>query len=249
MVAAGVGNDVSILLYVISEGRYEAANFSNTQVDLSKLEWNKALSKSNYDTLIQDAMTKGDGRNFVLELAGHLFSNDFPSIGFNSRPGFSNLYYQAASSAKGCGYGKFHGADFPGTGDGGVGFGDASSEDASLDDASLDDASTTDAGVTDSGSDGGGAYDNCLFDDLTTATEGMNHNDVVLTRLRADLKTSALDQDLHLKASADQSLYDNFHQLTQNADGCSTTEERPNSSIVVLALGALAAWFWKRRAR
>ncbi|HEY2370535.1 MAG TPA: DUF2330 domain-containing protein, partial [Polyangiaceae bacterium] len=182
MVAAGVGSDVSIVLYVISEGRYEAANFSNVQVDLSKLDWNKSLAKSNFDDLTQQALTQNDGRNWVLDFAGHIQSSDF-----GHQP-FPSLYQSAALNSKKCGYGQLHGPDFPTFGfDSGVGFGDG---DAS--DAASDDASAPDAGASDAGDGGASSYDECLFDDFTTATAGMAASDIVLTRLHADLKTSAL---------------------------------------------------------
>lgn len=249
MVAAGVGTDVSILLYVISEGRFEAANFNNTQVDFSKLEWNKNTNQSNYDTLVKTAMSSGDGRNFTVEFAGHLFSNDFlGSPGF--KQDFTSLYYQGAVSAGKCSYAQIHGSDFATAADASV-FPplDASTSDAAIDDAAvIDDGGTTDGGATDGGTLAA-PYDSCLFDDLTAATAGMNHADVFLTRLRADLKTSALDQDLVVKAAADQTPYDNVHQATQTGDGCSTTGEPPSRATIIVGLGALAALLWKRRAR
>jgi hypothetical protein len=236
MVAAGVGSDVNVLLYVISEGRYEAANFNNTEVDFSKLEWSKATSSSNYDTLINAAMTQGDGRNFAVEFAGHLFTNDFAGT---FKQTFDNTYYYGTTSALKCPYAQIHGPDFPQTAN-------------TWPDAGLfaDAASAPDAAASDGGGGGGGGYDQCYFDDLTRATAGMNRADVFLTRLRADLKTSALDQDLVIKAASNQSTYDNIHNVTQNTDGCSTAGgDTPSRSLVVIAFGALAALLWKRRAR
>ncbi len=233
MVAAGVGSDVSIILYVISEGRYEAANFDNVQVDLTKLDWNKSLAKSNFDDLTQQALTKGDGRNWVMEFAGHLAASDFGHLPFSS------VYQTAALNSKKCAYGQTHGPDFPSFPgfDAGAPFGDSST-------TNTDDASAGDAG--DPGDGGSSSYDQCYFDDFTTATAGMAQSDIVLTRLHADLKTAALDQDLVLKAAADQTLYDNFHNATQTADGCTTSSSRPDTFVVVV-LGALGALFWKRR--
>jgi hypothetical protein len=269
MVAAGVGTDVSIVLYVISEGRYETANFSNVKVDLTKLEWNKATAKSNFDDLTQQALTQNDGRNWVLDFAGHINFSDF----FHTD--FSSAYQSAVLSSKKCSYGKVHGPDFPNYPgfDSGVNFNDsgpidangdvaveasddgaiddAAIDDAAIDDASaeagMDDASAPDAATSDAGDGGSGSYDDCYFDDFTRATAGMAASDVILTRLHADLKTSALDQDLVLKAASDQSLYDNFHSVSQNASGCATTTSRPDTSLVVIVMGALGALLWKRR--
>jgi hypothetical protein len=264
MVAAGVGTDVSIVLYVISEGRYEAANFDNVKIDATKLVWNKATAKSNYDDLAQQALTQGDGRNWLLDFAGHMQFSDF------AHTQFASAYQSAVLASKTCAYGKVHGPDFPaypgfdsgvtfndsGTTDANADADDAStdaSDDAAIDDAGANDASddggttSTDAGTSDAGDGGSGSYDNCYFDDFTTATAGMNASDVVLTRLHADLKTSALDQDLVLKAAADQSFYDNYHYITQNASGCATASSRPDSSLVVIVMGALGTLLWKRR--
>jgi len=263
MVAAGVGSDVSIVLYVISEGRYEAANFDNVKVDLTKLQWNKSTAKSNFDDLTQQALTQNDGRNWVLDFAGHMQSSDF------GHSPFTSTYQSAVLNSKKCGYGKFHGPDFPGYPgfDAGVTFNDsgtttdAAIDDAAIDDAAIDDAAindaaiddaaiddaSTEAGSTDAGDGGSSSYDDCYFDDFTTATAGMATSDVVLTRLHADLKPAALNQDLVLKAAADQSLYDNYHYVTENADGCATTSSRPDTSLVVVVMGALGALLWNRR--
>ncbi|HSQ63295.1 MAG TPA: DUF2330 domain-containing protein [Polyangiaceae bacterium] len=260
MVAAGIGANVGIVLYVISEGRYEASNFNNTQVDLSQLTWNKTSNSSNYDQLIQQAMTSGDGRNFTVEFAGHLFAND-PSLSNTSfRQSFKNIYYQGVTSSQKCPYTQVHGADFPS--DAGVFF-DAGGSDAAANDAALDDGgdASADAAIADSGADAGTGdagtpptlaepYDKCVFDDLTTATEGMNLNDVWVTRLRANLQASALSQDLGVKAAADQTPYDNVHQVTATGDGCATTDASPDRGAVVLGLGVIAAvWAARRRRR
>ena len=261
MVAAGIGANVGIVLYVISEGRYEASNFNNTQVDLSQLTWNKTSNSSNYDQLIQQAMTSGDGRNFTVEFAGHLFAND-PSLSNTLfRQSFKNVYYQGVSSSQKCPYTQVHGADFPS--DAGVSFDDGGL-DASADDGASDAASadaSADAAMDDGGADAGtgdaGApptlaepYDQCVFDDLTTATEGMNLNDVWVTRLRANLQASALSQDLGVKAAADQTPYDNVHRVAATGDGCATTDASPDRGAVVLGLGVIAAvWAARRRRR
>ncbi|HEY1960184.1 MAG TPA: DUF2330 domain-containing protein [Polyangiaceae bacterium] len=255
MVAAGIGSDVSILLFVISEGRYEAANFNNTQVDFSQLEWNKNTAKSNYDTLIQNAMTSGDGRNFTIEYSGPL--SDTTQYGFGT---FGGTYYQAATSSGKCPYTGIHGPDFPSVNPFDASFAlDAETGDAQNDDAQADDAGAADdaAAPSDAGSDAStpdlgtlaAPYDPCLYDDYTAATAGMNPSDVVVTRLRADLKASALDQDLRVQASADQSAYSNVHYATSTGDGCSTSDGPPDRGVVIVGLGALAAVLVSRRRR
>jgi len=53
MVAAGTGATVGITLWVVAQGRYEAANFPNFKVDPSKLVWDFTAETSNYTTVVQ----------------------------------------------------------------------------------------------------------------------------------------------------------------------------------------------------
>ncbi|HEY3819159.1 MAG TPA: DUF2330 domain-containing protein [Polyangiaceae bacterium] len=53
MVAAGTGPTVSITLWVVAQGRYEAANFTNFTVDPSSLVWDFNAETSNYTSVVQ----------------------------------------------------------------------------------------------------------------------------------------------------------------------------------------------------
>jgi hypothetical protein len=53
MVAAGTGATVGITLWVVAQGRYEAANFPNFTVDPSTLVWDFTAQTSNYTTVVQ----------------------------------------------------------------------------------------------------------------------------------------------------------------------------------------------------
>ena len=53
MVAAGTGATVGITLWVVAQGRYEAANFPNFTVDPSTLVWDFSAQTSNYTTVVQ----------------------------------------------------------------------------------------------------------------------------------------------------------------------------------------------------
>jgi MYXO-CTERM domain-containing protein len=55
MVSAGTGATVGITLWVVSQGRYEAANFPNFTINPSSLVWDWNLETSNYTTLQQQA--------------------------------------------------------------------------------------------------------------------------------------------------------------------------------------------------
>ena len=53
MVSAGTGATVGITLWVVAQGRYEAANFPNFTIDPSTLVWDWSTQTSNYATLRQ----------------------------------------------------------------------------------------------------------------------------------------------------------------------------------------------------
>ncbi|HEY6460867.1 MAG TPA: DUF2330 domain-containing protein, partial [Polyangiaceae bacterium] len=53
MVSAGTGATVGITLWVVGDGRYEAANFPNFTIQASQLVWDWNLSSSTYTTLVQ----------------------------------------------------------------------------------------------------------------------------------------------------------------------------------------------------
>ena len=69
MIAAGVGANVGITLYVISEGRYHPQNFPDATVDDSRLVWDFNQSRSNYQELSLAAMAAADGRGWLTECA------------------------------------------------------------------------------------------------------------------------------------------------------------------------------------
>jgi hypothetical protein len=78
MVTAGTGDFVGITLYVIAEGRYEAAGFNNkVNVDYSLLSWDwhnsfdTTQGESNYAALRLQALAAGDGRNWLTSFASH----------------------------------------------------------------------------------------------------------------------------------------------------------------------------------
>ena len=62
MVAAGTGPTVGITLWIVAQGRYEAANFPNFTIDPSALVWDWNAQTSNYTTLQQQ---KESAANFA----------------------------------------------------------------------------------------------------------------------------------------------------------------------------------------
>lgn len=93
MVAAGVGANVGITLYVISEGRYEPQNFPVVAIDYGKLVWDRVQNRSNYEELSQAAMAQNDGRSWILESAGlaQLGPGQSPNSS-NANPGLFDAY-------------------------------------------------------------------------------------------------------------------------------------------------------------
>ncbi len=71
MIAAGVGTDVSIELFVFAERRMQAATFPNAEVDRSALTYDWATSTFDYDARFEDALFSGSGTqtNWVTEYA------------------------------------------------------------------------------------------------------------------------------------------------------------------------------------
>ena len=185
MVAAGVGERVGVLLYVIGEGRYEAPQFYNGVIKDEQLTWDQSAQKSNYNELSDAFMTSGPKPGVLTEFAGHAFTRDFVnpngggfSSGFGAAPvqgcqsnggGVEEDYACAIASAalasgKAC-------KDGPGVQDGGLApydaalpppiedagaATDASSDAASSADAS-DDAAATDAQAADAQATDAGA--------------------------------------------------------------------------------------------
>jgi hypothetical protein len=83
MVAAGVGANVGITLYVISEGRWHPQNFPDALIDDDALRWDRVQNKSNYEELSRELMAQNDGRTWLVEYA------DRPSLYSASRAGYA----------------------------------------------------------------------------------------------------------------------------------------------------------------
>lgn len=71
MVAAGVTVDVDLELFVFAEGRMEASNFGNAEVDRASIVYDWAASTFSYDDNFEDALFAGTGvgTNWVTEYA------------------------------------------------------------------------------------------------------------------------------------------------------------------------------------
>jgi hypothetical protein len=70
MVAAGIGVQVGLELFVLSEGRYHTQNFPDATVDFSRLAWDPYKDISTYDTLAQEALAANGGTGWLTTFSG-----------------------------------------------------------------------------------------------------------------------------------------------------------------------------------
>ncbi|MDP8999234.1 MAG: DUF2330 domain-containing protein, partial [Myxococcota bacterium] len=242
MVAAGVGAQVGITLYVISEGRYEAKSpFFNGLLDDSRLVWQRAENRSNYQELSQQLMQSHASRTWLTEFSGttSLKPSPYGGVGY-------------------CG----------GRADGGTGIA-TTSPGRSLADVYLLQCQCraanhcADAGANPSG-DAGCNLDPCGdFDDLDVALVGLHPQDTWVTRMRALLPVDALSEgDLQIQATSPQAPVSNQHAANSYDDpsyspcgtkgGCSASAAQVSpfeKSLVIGAFGFVGAALVRRRRR
>ena len=266
MVAAGVGESVDIVLYVIGEGRYEAADFTNATIDPKLVTWDFRDDRSDYALQRLALISAKDGRNFLTTFAQkNAFLGEIPNnvggfqsfVGFNIGANFAQTMAEAYILQ---------------------GFDNGEATDA--DEQTCINNLNRIAGsgvVTDLCDDEGnctpvaaGQVDSQLLtcgnlDDLAVAMEGMHPNDVVVTRLEAKLPVEALDADLRLEASSDQAnvesrfvaglkvnpCWDAPSSVVPLLDGNKPKHRVPPEGVVLLVLSAagLSLALRRRRAR
>jgi hypothetical protein len=217
MVAAGTGAFVGVVLYVISEGRYEAKTYHEVKVDPSQIVWDWSAQSSTYSTLRATALASGNGANFMTTFAldgalGRPLVKGYAPVAFdpfqysayNSGATVNNiadLYFATASNDAG-----LH-----------------SNACAPIGDVLLraDTVVTADEGGT---SDAGGQarFQGPLdassasrfvcnqWDDLAAAVIGMHPSTVWVTRLEMNLPHAALATDLTLRPSDAQTPVSNY---------------------------------------
>jgi hypothetical protein len=246
MVAAGVGANVGITLYVISDGRYQAHNFSNGVVDDSKLVWLHAQNQSNYETLAEQVMQSSGGRTWLTEFAqttslygsadelldaglyqcNPAVTGNGPS--YYGPQSLAGLYYSACL-CQGPACPQSYGPN-----DGGTGAGEAGPDGAAL---------APDAGCVPELCPG--------FDDLTLASSDLDPNNTWVTRMRATVPANVLTEgDLVIEAASSQTPVSNQHKAAvyddptydacPNGGGCATAQERPLITGRALVAGSLA---------
>jgi hypothetical protein len=240
MVAAGVGAQVGVTLYVVSEGRYEVtAPFSNATIDESKLVWFHAQNRSNYQELSQSIMQQNGGRTWLTEYAQPQPVGAGDPIGC-SQPGSSSYYGVGQIYLNSCcpfvpGSSSGSSGGFTSMGpflDAATGAAtDASNEAASEagDDASVGavseaaatEAATSEAAASQDAASGDAqghqspastSSPTCTGDDLGVALTGLHRSSVWVTRLRALIPANALSEhDLVLQASSSQTQVSSNH--------------------------------------
>lgn len=219
MMQIGAGAKVGITLYVLAEGRYQPKNFPFAQVDRTKLIWDYAQNRSNYQELSLKAMNAADGRAMLLEFSNKANMADTGGTyqpayggGMGSNPSLPVAYRTTCTPDREPTY-PDQDASFEE--DASQGASDASSDaandagsDADVDGGLADGGDTsTDAGITNT------PVKQC--DDLEALTEGLSTNDLWITRIRANLPNAALADTLHLEAATKQEPVDNVYQTTE----------------------------------
>jgi len=216
MVAAGVGANVGLELFILSEGRYHTQNFPDATIDFSKLAWDPTNDISNYSILAQQALSANGSRGWLTEMAGP--ANLGQQTGPN--PPLDQAYESTCSPQtlippSSCDAGAGGEA---GDGDGGASSGD-------------------DGGVT--------ACQPQVIqcDDLSLAMTGIPTGDLWITRLRANLPAGALTADLILEASPSQDQVPSFHSTSRytiaNYNPCGNSGSNGASSSSSNDLGCM----------
>jgi hypothetical protein len=267
MVAAGAGAEVSIVLWIIGEGRWTTQNFPAVTLADTQLTWDSSQSISNYEPLAVSLMGQQQGTSWLTEFAGSVASSvAYPSAYGPSAYGSSSTANPPLAQA----YYAFCGGTSPSNGSTVVQpvpctqasppEADAAAE-ASGDAAESDAADVGDGGVAADDAGGitpPGAMDCDAYDDLSVALTGIFPDSVWLTRMRASLPVQALGTDLVLQA-AEQAPVSNVHFVPQTApstaptaSSCESARDRSDAfgtvTLLTLTGAALATMLRRRRA-
>jgi len=227
MVAIGTGANVAITLFVISEGRWGAKNFGNSEVPVDLLTWDFSDNSSNYSTLRQKALAENSGATWLTTFAKPkaLLSSFFRGVNGNSFFGFDQVtgtlvdniaaaYIQQGNANEEANdnsclnaIAQFKDSTFlvadpcpPGN----------PSTDPSCGEISAGqlDARQFECGASD-------AIETATLDDISSALTGLHPNDTWLVRLEAELPRAALANDLTLETAKAQSEVDPELQARQ----------------------------------
>jgi hypothetical protein len=231
MVAAGVSAEVGVVLYVIGEGRYHTANFENAQIPPSLVTWDFLSDETDYSELRLRTLESNAGRTFLTTYSKKsLLAPVVDNIGFGG-----TLFYNVGNSSN-VGFGA-SAADT--IAEAYLLQGDANGEsDGLVNDciAALNQHTGSSKIVVEPCDDGGNcrALDSTEIDaadfrcggldDVASALIGMHPDDVVITRLEANLPRTALDTDLLLEAADDQDDVEHRFVAGLKANACWDSE-------------------------
>jgi hypothetical protein len=274
MVAAGVGAKVDLVLFVIGEGRYQAKDFDNVLLAPELVSWDFKTDRSSYAELRLATLGAEGSRTWLTTYAraGALLSPVTDPIGFNSTVGYTiGDPSQVQSFASTIAAAYLH-----------QGF--LNDEHGLTDELELETekqncitrieglAGRTDVVVNPCDSEGkcraldGTELDYrqlaCgALDDIGVALVGMHPADVLLTRIEASLPVEALDADLVVEASLDQSPVVNRFVAGIKLNACWDQPSAsgvtvipgktglPRWSLVVATFGGLGLYLLGRRLR
>lgn len=238
MVAAGVGDTVNILLWVIGESRYALPELNEVSFDQSSLSWDFVTAQSNYPELRARALAQNLQFSYLTT--------------FSDRGAFYKTY--ATPSGSPATY--YVGSSFYNT------LADVYFAQSKLNDGLSPSCPSVNAGLQSSAlvSAPASAFNCGGYDDIGAAMIGQHPSDVWLSRLELDLKREALNMDCVVQPGPAQTPVSNqllALKVSRRPSGC---EEPVFESGVVgrapvergvwlVAFGALALGRLRRRSR
>ncbi len=206
MAAVGTGVSVGITLWVVSDGRYEPANFPFFHIADTDLVWDWTAGASNYTTLRASNEAALGGKGWEIESSLDL-----------SVETITATILDGGQVSYGAGYTSYGGSGSYG----GPPSSTAGSSDASEDYLPVEAA---DGGA-------GESADQARDDDVSTLFAGLDQTTVRVTRIRSDIAHTAMTQDFILAASADQSELSNVRTVTRQInEQCTLYDENCQAS-------------------
>jgi hypothetical protein len=239
MVAIGTGPNVALTLFLISEGRWEAKNFSNAIVPSNLIAWDFKDSSSNYGVLRKTSLEQNDGATWLTTFAMQggllqqlqgLFSGFGGGVRTYGSPGAPVLSDTIASAyvRQALDNGQQASDDCLERLAQISGSGQAVSNPCALD-KSFDDPScgSVPAGEIDARTLVCGLGTLEPLDDVAVALNGLHPKDVWLTRMEASLPRKTLANDLIVQGSENQAKVDNLKiaSVAKNVQVVCGTEE------------------------
>jgi hypothetical protein len=213
MVAAGTGANVGVQLWTVAEGRYEPQNFPSFVIKAEDLVWDWSSYTSNLTTLRTERAATLGGRGWEVES-----SVTFPPDQVKSA--IINGYCQPYQGGYNGGYNGGGGGASPAI---------ASSCSGGQNNYEAEDGGTGPERTKQVVQD----------EDIATLLAGINYN-VRITRTRSALSKAALDRDLVLVASADQTDLAPARKVTRELNqptctvyrGCESVGQAPRDEAI-----------------